>query len=138
MTICFHSIFIVNRWIQNSLPHWQSSCRLIYFTRIFQWNFYDVELIKSKFSKTWKMETKEKAFTSSKELIKSKFSRTWKIETREKFLTSSKISFLFPYQPWPFFFFFSEPKKIQIKKRKISYSLVIKSRKSFNIWSYIN
>ena len=34
------------------------------------------------------METKEKAFTSSKELIKSKFSRTWKIETKEKFLTS--------------------------------------------------
>ena len=40
------------------------------------------------------MKTKEKVCTSSKELIKSKFSRTWKMETKEKILTSSKISFL--------------------------------------------
>ena len=35
---------------------------LFYFTRIIQWNFYDAKLIESKFSKTWKMETKEKVF----------------------------------------------------------------------------
>ena len=62
---------------------------LFYFTRIFQWNFYGAGLlIESKFSKTWKMETKEKVFTSPKELIKSKFSRSWKMKTKEKVLTS--------------------------------------------------
>ena len=61
---------------------------LFYFTRIIQWNFYDVEYLESKFSKTWKMETKEKDFTSLKELIKSKFSSTWKMEIKQKFLTS--------------------------------------------------
>ena len=75
------------------------------------------------------METKEKFFTSSKELIESKFSRTWKMETKEKVLTSSKFSFLFSIPTMTFFF--SEPKKIKINKRKISYSLVIKSRNHF-------
>ena len=42
------------------------------------------------------METKENVFTSSKELIKSKFSRTWKMETKEKVLTSSNHSIYDP------------------------------------------